>query len=235
MNLIDLRYSNSVYIYRAIAHHSKTVNQIASELNTTPLTVSKILKKLCDQKFIEKINVKNDKGCGRPNTYYAPGSYYYSVLLLSQNGVLNVYYVFPSGLATMNSEMTTFLVKGRESIIANTIRGYIGRSNPRSLGIYLLSDGQNEFKSVRFMTKCDINELLINAYSDEEKSVFIEYDSTKILINHNKARFVEADIDEIKKIIDVDEHLNFKDKSFAELATDAMKMLTHKLIEKKFN
>lgn len=233
MNLDDLRYSNTLYTFRAIWENPKTVDEIASELKMTPLTVSKIINKLYSDKLVDKYKKTNEKRCGRPNDYYAPGSYYYSVLMLCENGVLYVYYISPNGLVTPQTGLTTKLIKGDETIIANEIRGLIGSKNPRSLGIYLLSDDQTCFGEVKFVTKCDINELFAEAYRDEEKVIFIEHDNAKILINHAKPRIVDISVSELKSILDIDEYCDYRGESLKDLAIDGMKKLTLKLLEKK--
>lgn len=233
MNLNDLRYSNSLYIFRAIEDSPKTIDEIANELKMSPLTVSKIIKKLLEKNIIDKYRLPNDKGCGRPNDYYAPGYYYYSALMLSENGVLYVYYISPNGLVTPQVSLTTKLIPGGETIIANETRGHIGSQNPRSLGIYLLSDNLNSFGEVKFVTKYDINELFAEAYSDDEKVIFIEYDNTKILINHAKPRIVDITLDKLESILDVDIHYDFRGESLKDLVLAGMKKLTLKLLEEK--
>lgn len=233
MNLDDLRYSNALYTFRATWEKPKTAHEIASELKMTPLTVSKIINKLYSDKLVDKYKKTNEKRCGRPNDYYAPGSYYYSVLMLSENGVLYVYYISPNGLVTPQKALTTKLIAGGEAIIANEIRGHIGSQNPRSLGIYLLSDGKNNFGEVKFVTKCDLNELFAEAYRDDEKVIFIEHDNAKILINHAKAKIVDISLPELKSILDIDEYCDYRGESLKDLAIDGMKKLTLRLLEKK--
>ena len=77
MNLDDLRYSNTLYTFRATWEKPKTVDEIASELKMTPLTVSKIINKLCNDKLVEKykkttnnIDIAIKIKCFVPNNEY---------------------------------------------------------------------------------------------------------------------------------------------------------------------
>ncbi len=232
MNLDDLRYSNSLYVLRAISEKAKTVEEIAKETQMTVLTVNKILQPMLCDNIVAKYKNEEIKRCGRPNVYYGLCSFYFSALLLSHEGKLHIYYFSPTGKITLYGEPIKF-VDGDETLLASFVRGHIGQHNPKCLGVYLMGDDLHKFNGVKFVTKLDVNELFINAFSDDENTVFIEHDYAKILINHSKAKIIDVDKEELEKILDIEIHHNFKGRTKKDLILIGMKKLTKKLLESK--
>ena len=113
------------------------------------------------------------------------------------------------------------------------MRGHIGRNNPKCLDAFLMGENLDSFKHINYITKLELNELLISAYADDEKSVLVEYDGENVLINHKKGRVLKASKSEIEAIIDIDEYHDFRGKTTKEIIFIGIQQLTKKLIEEK--
>ena len=233
LNLTDLRYSNAIYIYRSIVNKTKTVDEIAKETEISKLTVSKILSDLISKRIVTKIrNVKISRG-GRPNVYYGLNDHYFTALLLSNNGNLDLYYISPNYNNTVTKIDTIKNIDGDESNAAAYTLGFIGKNNEKCLQKIIMGDALEKFNNTNDAIILTIDDLLLNAYSDEEKAVFIEYDGGKILINHRKAKAVSLTKEEISEILDIDVYCDLRGKSEKDIIFIALKKFTTKLIETK--
>lgn len=233
MNLVDLRYSNALYIYKTICKQKMTVEEIAKATEMTPLTVNKILKMLVQCKIVSKITDKRDKQCGRPHIYYGPSEYFYTALILNDNGKMLLYYVYPDGRIKQDKRNHGAIEEGFETYRANVVRNRVKNDHCYFLGAFLLGNDIDSFGKVEHTTKLQISELLSYAYRDDERVVFIECESCNILINHAKTKNVHISINELKKIIDIDDYFDFTDKSQKEIILNSFILYTQKLLQRK--
>ena len=234
MKLVDLRYSNSVYIYRVISKQKMTVDEIAKATDMTPLTVNKILKSLIKSNIVSKsAEISHNKRFGRPNIYYEPSSCYYTALILHENNKMLLYYVSANGKIKQDKKSVGKVEKGTQTVMANVISNRIDKENPFYLGTYLVSDDIESFDEVKNTRYLQISELIAVTYSDEEKVVFIDHDDGKVLINHSKAKDVELSSCELEKVIDIDKCYDLRGKSRTDIIFDGVKVITKKLTERK--
>ena len=233
LNLTDLRYSNSLYIFRSIIDKPKTVDEIAKEVKMTKLAVNKILSELISKNLVTKIkNIKANRG-GRPNVYYGLNGYYFTALISCDSGNLDLYYFSPNYNNTVTKFDTIKNIDGFEIHAAAYTLGFIGKNNEKCLQKIITGDKLERFVNTDDALILTIDDILINAYSDEEKAVFIEYDNGKILINHSKPRIVKSTKEEISKILDIDVYCDLRGKNNEDVLFIAMQKFTTKLIETK--
>lgn len=236
MNLKDLSYSNALFAFKCIAKKESTVDEIVKELETTRLGAIKILNKLIENEFIIKYS-KKEKQIGRPKVYYKVNPSYYCSIL----SPLEDYYIIQN-ITTDGNTLKAFKFEKEFNGFSKynslcVLRGIIGRSNPQSLGTFILLNDYNEAPDVEDIQKISIENLIIDSFADDDKTILVEFLDRKALINHGKFKYIDNNItlEYLQTIVDLDIHYNLNNLSVAEIAQRITNYFAIKQLEKRIS
>ncbi len=229
MNLNDLAYSNSLYVLRTISKQEKSAEEIANETDMKYVSVKKILKRLLEKKIIYQRSSETNS-IGRPIAYYGINSNYFCALIIKSEYKFDVYYIYTNGKCTKEFDYPAHYAPSESLRI---VRSTIGSYNENCLEMFLFGEGIDSIDDVTKVTKTDMLDLAYQSAKDEEKVVFVALPGCNILINHGKAKIINASKEETEEIIDIDEFVDYQTKTNFDFFLETVPKIAIKRLENK--
>ena len=192
------------------------------------LSVNKIIYDLINKNILIKIKGNEHKN-GRPKLKVTLNPNLYSALITKEDGYFIVTYINLHGASKYIFKLPTDIFENERNTL-NLVKGNIGTIDYNCLKMFYVDENANTFKEIKPINNYTPINILIDAFSDDEKVIYIKCADLKILINHNKAKIISLDEETLNQIIDIDQIYNFD--NIKEAIIESIPKLTLKSIEK---
>lgn len=233
MDLIDLRYQNTLFVYREIFYNNvDTLDDLAKITTISKNTVSEIVRGLISRNIVSYIRKPQSKA-GRPFNYYRATNVYFSVYVELRDDYFSVIGITTGGKVTIRFDYPVNYLGNTVQDCFNEVIKEISQypEYEYCMSIYLINMSKHSINAPKYVVSATREELITASLLNEEEISLIVINNKLILSIYSKIQYPECTEQELFKAIKVDKIYRF-DGSLDEEMFDAISRVTILELEK---
>lgn len=233
MNLLELKRSNSIKIYRAILNGINTLDGLTAATGISKITVSALTRDMCRKNILLIKRPKLDR-VGKPQNIYIAAKGYFCYFIDKNPDHFSVIAIDTTGEAIDRFDFKlSYESRTVNSILNDCIVKTIKRRTnyEHCMGIYLLGNDIDKLEPSVPMYKTTKEELIALSLANEDKASLFEFNNEKIIISlYSHLHYPTIDKNTLCKAIDFDEIYSFSGKLYYE-SFDSLQRIAIKCLE----
>jgi hypothetical protein len=226
MELHSLRKDNTVKVLYSIQNGNDTIANISNDTALSQMSVSKIVKELIAKNILEITKPKRSIS-GRRTMKFSISNRFYVAYAEEHEGGFCVIMI-----NAKEDAVDRFDIQHRIGEIGyiRTFTKFVLRKDYRDcVGVFMDFSNPNPPRIPTNFIKMSKTEIIINAFSDENKIIFFKTKDNLILSIYGKTIYSNCSVEDAKKVLPMDELYEIDENKY-DLLFQAMAKLTVKRI-----
>lgn len=232
MKISELRYQNTILIYRTILSGIDNAKGIAEATGLSMMTVSKITHSLVDREILELHKPKRNV-TGRRIHRFKPSHKYFCYFIDMQKDYFSTIGISTNGTAVERFDYPiNYEDRGSQAVFDDLVLKRIKSKDSYKYCtcIFLLGNEASKLKCDDTIIRITKEELIAESLSDVDKTIFFDFNGKYAISLYSHIIFPNLNKKEIFKITDFDDEYNFTGELYFE-SFNALEIKSTKKLE----